>query len=628
MADAQANETQKGFLGWVERTGNKLPDPVFIFFYLILALMVISFIAEMLGYSAVHPTKTDPLTGEPVTETAKSLLSADNLQKLWTKMPETFTHFHPLGYVLVVMLGAGVAERSGLFGSAIRAALRNIPKSLLTPMVALIAMLSNHAADAGYVVMIPLAAIIFASAGRHPLAGIACGFAGVSGGFSANIAPGQLDALLYGITEAAYDASSIEAGWTSNIAGNTYFIIALLLIYLPVIWYVTDKVIEPRLGKWKPDENLSDEYSDENKPLTDGQRKGLRHAGLAVLGVCFAWFAMAYINLVPGIDKAPLRTNSPAIEAVKPLELEVIKGKAEHNDVDGDGARSAGDTLTYVFHLKNKGSVNLTNVRIPVEEGSNITVGCSEITAKNTCQTTWTHTITEADVENADLPWYTELSPFFKSLVAGFMILFLAAGWFYGKAAGTIKNHRDLVEMMTEAMKDLGYYLVLAFAAAHFVAMFNWSNLGLITAVHGAAGIGASGLPLPIALGLIVLFSALLNLFVGSASAKWALLAPVMVPMLMLIEGNGISPDAATAVYRVGDGATNIITPLMVYFPLILVFAQRWKKDFGVGSLTAMMIPYSIWMLVTGVLLVMLWVYLGLDLGPGAPMSIDPTAGA
>jgi len=214
--------------------------------------------------------------------------------------------------------------------------------------------------------------------------------------------------------------------------------------------------------------------------------------------------------------------------------------------------------------------------------------------------------------------WYVTAIPLFKSLVAAFLILFLAAGWAYGKAAGTIKNHRDLVNMMAEAMKDLGYYLVLAFAAAHFVAMFSWSNLGLISAVHGADAIKASGLPLPILLGLIVIFSATINLFVGSASAKWALLAPVMVPMLMFL---GISPDGATAVYRVGDGATNIITPLMVYFPLILVFARRWQKDFGLGSLTAMMIPYSIWMLITGVILVVAWAFLGFDLGPGAPMA-------
>lgn len=526
MNDAVKATETKGFLGWVERTGNKLPDPVFIFFYLILALVGISILTDLLNVSAQHPTQVNT-DGTPVVEQAVSLLAPENIQRLWVDMPKTFTHFHPLGYVLVVMLGAGVAERSGLFASAIRGAVRNAPKALLTPLVAFVAMLSNHAADAGYVVMIPLAAIIFASAGRHPMAGIAAAFAGVSGGFSANITPGQLDALLFGITETAYDVSNIDIGWTMNIAGNWFFIAALLFIYLPVIWYVTDKVIEPRLGKWVPDEGADTQsYGDENAPLKPEQKKGLRYAGFAVLGVCALWALMTF---GPG---TPLLNDGPGTE--------------------GD-------------------------------------------------------------------PWYTVAGPFFRSLVAGFLVLFLAAGWAYGAAANTINNHRDLVDMMAEAMKDMGYYLVLAFAAAHFVAMFGWSNLGLITAVHGADAIQSSGLPLPIVLGMIVLFSALLNLFVGSASAKWALLAPVLVPMLMLL---GISPEGATAAYRVGDGATNIITPLMVYFPLILVFAQRWKKDFGLGSLTAMMIPYSIWMLITGVLLMMVWLYLGIPLGPGAPAQI------
>ncbi len=538
MASSQA--TQKGFLGWVERTGNRLPDPVFIFVYLIAALLVVSVICALVGVSAEHPTQRTE-SGEPQIVRAISLLAPDNIQRLWVEMPATFTHFHPLGYVLVVMLGAGVAERSGLFASAIRAAVRGAPTTMLTPLVALVAMLSNHAADAGYVVMIPLAAIIFASAGRHPLAGIAAAFAGVSGGFSANVAPGQLDALLFGITETAYTASSIDAGWSVNIAGNTYFIIALMLLYLPVIWFVTDRVIEPRLGTWKPGPEHAHEYGHEDDPLTGEQLKGLRMAGLAVLGVVALW---TFMTLGPGT----------------PLYL-----------TDADYAATG--------------------------------MSASQI---------------------AEQQWFDRLGPFFRSLVAGFLVLFLAAGWAYGAAANTINNHRDLVAMMSEAMKDMGYYLVLAFAAAHFVAMFGWSNLGLISAVHGADAIRASGLPMPIVLGLLVLLTGVLNLFVGSASAKWALLAPVFVPMLMLL---GISPEGATAAYRVGDGATNIITPLMVYFPLILVFAQRWQKDFGLGSLTATMIPYSIWMLTLGVVLMMVWVLLGLPLGPGAPAGIELPAG-
>ena len=527
-----SNDANTGFLGWVERTGNRLPDPVFLFLYLIVLLVVISLICSLLGVSAWHPTKLNA-DGTPLLLTSVSLLAPENIQRLWVDMPKTFTHFHPLGYVLVVMLGAGVAERSGLFAAGIRQAVRRAPRALLTPVVALVAMLSNHAADAGYVVLIPLAAILFASAGRHPLAGIAAAFAGVSGGFSANIAPGQLDALLFGVTEAAVDGAGIDTAWSMNIAGNWSFIVALLCLYLPIIWFVTDKIIEPRLGVWQPSGEHAKTYGQDaanqstDAALTEQQQQGLRSAGIAMLVVIGAW---AFMTLGPG---TPLLLDGPGTE---------------------------------------------------------------------------------------DMAWYQKANPFFRSLVAAFMILFLAAGWAYGRAAGTVKDQKALVEMLSESMKDMGYYLVLAFTAAHFVAMFNWSNLGLISAVHGADAIKNSGLPLTIVLGLIVLFAALLNLFVGSASAKWALLAPVLVPMLMLL---GISPEGATAAYRVGDGATNIITPLMVYFPLILIFAQRWQADFGLGSLTAMMIPYSIFMLVSGVALMMLWIFLGLDLGPGAPVDFN-----
>lgn len=596
MTDTTTTESRnKGFLGWVERTGNRLPDPVFIFFYLAVVVVIISIICRLLGVSAEHPTQVTA-DGAPQVIQAKSLLSAENIQKFWVEMPKTFTHFHPLGYVLVVMLGAGVAERSGLFASGIRSAVRNAPKYLLTPVVALVAMLSNHAADAGYVVMIPLAAIIFASAGRHPLAGIACAFAGVSGGFSANVSPGQLDALLFGITEASVQGANIGTDWTMNIAGNWYFIGALLFIYLPVIWYVTDKIVEPRLGKWVPDEGTDmASYGNEDAPLTDDQNKGLRWSLIAILGVCFLWGFMTLAPNTPLLndgtmkeDLSVLETWAPVLKMIGVFGVIILASKVLGLFKGLSGLSKFLVSIMVIviavllFRFIIGFGPGLPTTGIPGQE------------------------------------WYVTATPFFKSLVAGFMVLFLAAGWAYGAAAKTINNHRDLVAMMAEAMKDMGYYLVLAFAAAHFVALFNWSNLGLISAVHGADAIKSSGLPLPIVLGLIVIFAAVLNLFVGSASAKWALLAPVLVPMLMLL---GISPEGATAAYRVGDGATNIITPLMVYFPLILVFAHRWKKDFGLGSLTAMMIPYSIWLLITGVILMIIWVFFGFELGPGAPVS-------
>jgi len=503
-----------GMLGWIERTGNKLPDPVFIFFALIGVLIVVSVLMSLLGVSALHPTQVDA-NGNPVVIQAASLLSSDNIRRLLVDMPATFAGFYPLGFVLLVMLGAGVAERTGLFATAMSAAVKRAPKAWLTPVVAFVAMMGNLASDAAYVVLIPLAGVLYAAAGRHPIAGIAAAFAGVSGGFSANLMPGQLDALLFGVTQAA--AQTIDPAWTANIAGNWYFIAAMLILFLPVIWYLTDKVIEPRLAplSGQPVSSTAGVIKPAEAASAD-ERRGLARAGWAALAVVLVWAALCFIPGTPLINE------------------------------DGGAGR---------------------------------------------------------------------LQPFYQSLVAAFFILFLAAGWAYGSATGSVKTHRDIVRMMSEAMADLSYYLVLAFAAAHFVAMFNWSNLGLIFAVKGAGVISGTELPMAVLLVLVVVMTTLINLFIGSASAKWALLAPVLVPMLMLL---GVSPEMTTAAYRAGDGATNIITPLMPYFPLILTFCQRWQKEFGIGSLAATMIPYSLWMLGAGTVMVILWVALGLPLGPGA----------
>lgn len=520
MDQAATSAPPRGVLAWIERVGNKLPDPVFIFVWLIAGLIAFSIVASLIGLSVIHPTEKGP-GGAAVTVTAASLLSAKNVQKLWTDMPQTFASFHPLGMVLVVMLGAGVAERSGFFSAGMRAMVRIAPKALLTPVVTLVAILAHMAADAGYVVLIPMAGILYAAAGRHPILGIVAAFAGVSGGFSANLLPGQLDALLFGITEAA--AETIAPKWDANIAGNWYFIVGMSVVFLPVIWWVTDRFLEPRLGPYVPEGQSPLAAASNETEYTPEQRRGLRAAGLAAIGVIALWALMVFGPGTALVD-----------EAAKP----------------------------------------------------------------------------EA-----------RLSPFYKSLVGGFFVLFLACGWAYGAKAGTIRGHRDVVKMMSEGMGELSYYLVLAFAAAHFVAMFNWSNLGLIFAVNGANGLKALALPAPILMALLVLMSSFVDLVVGSASAKWAFMAPVLVPMFMLI---GISPEMTTAAYRVGDSVTNIVTPLMVYFPLVLTFCQRWKKDFGIGSLTATMTPYAIGLMIAGLLQTMLWVWLEIPLGPGAHVHYPP----
>ena len=252
MSEVTGTTTQanKGILGWIERTGNRLPDPVFLFFWLILGLVVISIVASLAGWSALHPTEIDEATGAARVISSASLIAPENIRRLWVEMPQTFTHFHPLGYVLVVMLGAGVAERAGLLGTAMRAGVGGAPKALLTPIVVFVGMMGNLAADAAYVVLIPLAGLIFHAVGRHPVAGITAAFAGVSGGFSANLVPGQLDALLFGITQAAVESAFGQ--YLVNIAGNWFFIAAMTVVFLPVIWFVNDRIIEPRMGPWNP----------------------------------------------------------------------------------------------------------------------------------------------------------------------------------------------------------------------------------------------------------------------------------------------------------------------------------------------------------------------------------------
>lgn len=508
MAATGSPEARKGWLGAVERAGNVLPDPVFLFVYLVAFLLVASAVAARAGWSVEHP-----LTHETVL--AKSLLSADNLKKLVVEAPKTFTHFAPLGYVLTVMLGAGVAERAGLFGALMRVCVQGMSRSLLTPAVAFAGMMGNMAADAAYVVLVPLAGALYAAVGRHPIAGIAVAFASIAGGFSANLLPGQLDALLFGITQSA--AVAIAPEWKANIAGNWYFIAAMLIVFLPVIWWVGDRLVEPRLGPWSADQGPVDGTGVTIGPLAPAERKGLVAALVATLAVTGMWLWLVFGPGTPLIDEA------------------------------------AGPT--------------------------------------------------------------GRLTPLYQSLVTGCLVLFLAAGWAYGALAGTVKGHRDVVKMMAASMAELGYYLVLAFAAAHFVAMFQASSLDLILAVHGAEALRATGLPTALLLGGIVLLTAFVNLFIGSASAKWALLAPVLVPMLMLI---GVSPEATTAVYRVGDSVTNPVTPLMVYFPLVLTYCRRWVPEFGLGSLMVTMIPFSVRLLIVGTALAIGWVALGLPLGPGA----------
>ena len=518
-------ERQRGLLGAVERVGNMLPDPVMIFVYMIGLLMLLSALGSWLGWTASisYDGEKAPefatLSGGILAYTATSLFSEENIARLLTDMPRTLTSFAPLGLILVVIFGAAVAERAGLFSALIRKSLRSAPRAVLTPIVAVIGMVSHHASDAAYVVFIPLAGLVYASVGRHPLAGIAAAFAAVSGGFAGNITPGQLDVLLFGFTQEA--ARIIEPGWTMNPLGNWWFILSIVVVFTPVIWFITDRIVEPRLGKWggTPDEALRAELA--KSEVTLQERKGLRRAGVAALAIVALWAALA---LMPGF--------TPLIDESRP----------------GPAA----------------------------------------------------------------------LQPFYQSLIAGFFLLFLVTGIAFGTGTGKVRGANDVIAMMIDGVRTMAPYVLFAFFAAHFVAMFNWSRLGPIAAINGAEALKALALPAPILLVSVQAFSSILDLFIGSASAKWSAMAPVVVPMFMLLD---ISPEMTTAAYRMGDSYTNIMTPLMSYFPLILGFARRWDPSVGVGSLLALMLPFALTFMVIGFVMVGSWVALDLPLGPGAQVS-------
>jgi aminobenzoyl-glutamate transport protein len=519
---------QRGFLGFVERVGNYLPDPIMIFVWLIGILMNVSAFAATFGWSAslAYPGEEAPqygvLENGVLTYRAQSLFTEENIAKLFTEMPRTLTGFAPLGIVLVVMFGAGVAERVGLFSALIRASLRNVPRLILTPLVCVIGMVSHHASDAGYVVFIPLATLLYAAVGRHPLAGLAASFAAVSGGHAGNLTPGQSDVTIFGFTQEA--ARIIDPSWSMNPLGNWWFIIAIVLVFTPIVWFVTDRLIEPRLGRWggEVDDALKADLA--KSTVTAEERRGLAWAGLAALLVMASFAALA---LWPGYT---------------PLIDESKSGPAS-------------------------------------------------------------------------------LQPFYQALIAGFMLLFLLSGMAFGVAIGVVKNTRDVIDRMIDGIRSMAPYITFALFAAHFVAMFNWSRIGPIAAINGAEWLQTLDLPAPLLLVSVLGFSSFLDLFIGSASAKWSALAPVVVPMFMLL---GISPEMTTAAYRMGDSFTNIMTPLMSYFPLVLAFSRRWDGSFGVGSLLSLMLPYALCFMVAGVVMTAGWVFLDLPLGPGATVHYTP----
>ncbi|MBT2684153.1 AbgT family transporter [Bacillus sp. ISL-37] len=498
---------KKGFilrsLDVIERVGNKLPHPVTLFAIFSVMVVLLSAVFSSMGVKVADPMNE----GEFLT--VKNLLSKEGIAYLFESAVTNFTGFAPLGTVLVTMLGIGIAERTGLISAALRGLVTSVPKQLLTAALVFGGVMSSMAADAGYVVLTPLGAVLFAGLGRHPLAGLAAAFAGVSGGFSANLLLTSLDPLLGGLTQDA--AAIFDPAYAENInyAMNYYFMVVSVFLITIVGTLVTDKIVEPRLGTFKGDVKEEVEY------LSAVEKKGLWGALISIIITAIG------IALLVIPEWGPLRG----------------------------------------------GEENIIN------------------------------------------------APFFHSLVPVILILFFVPGFVYGRITKSIKDDKDVADQLSDTMATMGSYIVLAFVAAQFVAYFKESNLGLVLAVNGAELLESTGFKgIPLILAFIVI-SGFINLFIGSASAKWAIMAPVFVPIMMQI---GYTPEFTQLVYRIADSTTNIISPLMPYFAIVIAFAQKYDKKVGIGTLIATMLPYSIALTIAWVAMLIIWMLLGIDIGPGS----------
>jgi aminobenzoyl-glutamate transport protein len=495
------------FLTAIERLGNALPHPATLFALLAAFVLVLSWVFSLLDVSVPHPG-----TGETIRPV--NLISSDGLHRILTQTIHNFTDFAPLGTVLVAMLGIGVAEGSGLIGAFLRLLVLSAPPRLLTFVIVMAGILSNTASEVGYVLLIPLAATIFLAVGRHPVAGLAAAFAGVSGGYSANLLLGTIDPLLSGLSEEA--ARIIDPEYSVSPACNYYFMAVSTFFIAAAGTWVTERLVVPRLGEYR-----GEQLPEPLRPLERREKRGLLLAGLVALALT----VVALVGLIP-------------------------------------------------------------------EQGFLRQAGTGSILR----------------------------SPLLEGIVAVIFVLGALAGIVYGLAAGTLRSDTDVVKCMGKAMETMSTYMVLVFFAAQFVAYFRWTNLGLILAIRGADLLKASGLgPIPLLIAFILLTAAI-NLVMGSASAKWAIMAPIFIPMFMLL---GYSPELVQAAYRVGDSTTNIISPMMSYFALIVAFFERYEPRAGIGTVVATMLPYTVVFLIVWTGLLAGWMLLGLPVGPGANLFLE-----
>jgi aminobenzoyl-glutamate transport protein len=550
--DANQSRTfSQRMLDGIEKAGNKVPHPVMIFLYLIAIIIVLSFILELAGVKVTEEILVPaPVEGTPewvggstapiinldglegdyilITQTVEidSLLSIDGIRFIFTSFVNNFANFNVVAVIFVAMIGVGVAEQAGMMAALIRGLVAAAPRRLLTFIIVFVGALSSVATDAGYLILIPLGAAAFLSVGRHPLAGIAAAYAGVSAIFSVNLLIAPIDALM---TEMTNEAIAItDPTGSITITANLYFSIVSTIIMAIVVTLVTEKIIEPRLGKYDKSEMTEPELTgsvpipeDGAESETSAESLGLRYALYGLLG---SIAVIALVTLPPG---APLR-----------------------DPVDG------------------------------------------------------------AIIGN---------TPFMDSLIFLITLIFLVCGIAYGIGAGTIKNSVDVINGITKTFAGLAGLIFMLLVISQFIAYFNYTNMPQVLAGGLANWLGQADVRPTILLVGFILVIALLDVLIPGVLPKWAIFAPVFIPLFAQL---GIAPQTVQAAYRIGDSPMNVITPLMVYLPFIVLVAQRYQKQTGLGTIVALMIPYTFIVLVLWIVLFIAWFLLGIPLGPGYPVAV------
>ncbi|MEL7484261.1 MAG: AbgT family transporter [Planctomycetota bacterium] len=590
-SSAGTSTTKGGLLDAIEWVGNKLPDPVLLFLFGAMFVMVASQIAVSVGWE-VQPKEAvisiDETTGEELVTfvddtdkpplTATSLLSADGLFWCVNSMVDNFMAFPPLGVVLVGMLGIGVAERTGLLAAVLKAFMLVVPNRLLTPTMVFLGIMSSMGVDAGYVVLPPLAAALYKSVGRSPLAGLAAVFAGVSAGFNANLFVTGLDPMLAEFSQVG--ARVVDENYAVAATCNWWFMIASTFVITFAGWLTTALFVERRLNRKSVEDGgpgALGEADVDSQRLNSDEKRGLAWGGVTMVGLVVL---MIGLTLVPG----------------SPLHDKTVPSLAD------EGGRLLADSFT--------GSVDLDAQPDP-----------SLVIPGEGYYTDATRTVFVTDGGEALQVRSPQFARWVDAVTPLIFLGFIIPGLVYGVVLGSLRTSKDAARIMIESMAAMAPIIVLAFFAAQFIEYLDHSQLGRMLAFSGGQVLAEADLSPGMIILAFILMTMVFNLFVGSMSAKYAIFAPIFIPMLMFV---GISPELTQAAYRIGDSTTNIITPLNAYLVIILVFMQKHAPKGGMGTLIAMMMPYTIVFTVVWCIMLLIWMQLGLDLGPAGPLSYTP----